>query len=72
MGWEIMNHPSYIPDSVPNYFHLSGPVKMHLGGQKFQIGDELKCSVLIWLWSQDKTFYDAGISNLPGMMKKMC
>jgi hypothetical protein len=65
-----MNHP-YIPDSAHNYFRLSGPVKMHLRGQKFQTDDELKCSALNWLSSQDKTFYDAGIGNLPGCWKKM-
>jgi histone-lysine N-methyltransferase SETMAR len=32
MGWEIMNHPPYRPDLVSSDFHLSGPMKIHLGG----------------------------------------
>jgi hypothetical protein len=56
MGWEIMDHHVYTPDLAPNDFHLFGPMKMHLGGQKFQTDDELKCSVLNWLHSQGKPF----------------
>jgi hypothetical protein len=47
-------------------FHLFGPLKVHLGEQKFQTDDKLKCGVLNRLCSQDKTFYAAGIINLPG------
>jgi hypothetical protein len=43
---------------------------MHLGGQKSQTDDELKCGVLNWPCSRDKTFYADGISNLPGWRKK--
>jgi hypothetical protein len=43
---------------------------VHLGGQKFQTDDDLKCSVLSSLCSQDKMFYAAVISNLPGQWKK--
>jgi hypothetical protein len=66
VGWEIINQPLYSTDLTPSDFHLFGLVKLHLGGQKFQTDDELKCSVLNWLCSQDKTLYAAGISNLPG------
>jgi hypothetical protein len=52
VGLEIMNHPPYSPDFVPNDFHLVGPVKVNLGGQKFQTADELKCSDLDWIHSQ--------------------
>jgi hypothetical protein len=70
LGWEIMNHPLYSPNLVPSDFHLFGPMKVHLGGTNFQNDDELKHGVLNWLCSQDKTFYAAGISNLPGRWKK--
>jgi histone-lysine N-methyltransferase SETMAR len=56
MGWETMNHLPYTPDLAPCYFHLFGPITVHLGGQKFQTDDELKCSVLNLLCSQDKIF----------------
>jgi hypothetical protein len=65
VGWEIMNHLLYSHDLAPSDFHLFGPKKVHLG-QKFQTDEELRCVVLNWLHSQDKTFSAAGISNLPG------
>jgi hypothetical protein len=40
-------------------------MNVRLGGQEFQTDGELKRSVLNWLRSKDKTFYAAGISNLP-------
>jgi hypothetical protein len=42
------NHesPSLHADLAPSDFHLFGPVKVPLGGQKFQSDDELKHSVL--------------------------
>jgi histone-lysine N-methyltransferase SETMAR len=66
MGWEIMNHPPYSPELAPSYFHLFGPIKVHLGGQKFQNDDGLKHSVLNLQGSQDETFHAVGIRNLPG------
>jgi hypothetical protein len=52
VGWEIMNHSPYSPDFVPSDFHLVGPVQVNLGGQKFQIANELERSDLDWLHSQ--------------------
>jgi hypothetical protein len=67
-----MNYPPYSPDLVPSDFHLFGSLKVHIEGQKFQTDDELERSVLNWLHKQDKTFYAAGISNLPEQWKEMC
>jgi hypothetical protein len=61
-----MNYLSYSHDLAPSDFHLFGPMKVHLGGHKFETDDKLRCGALNWLLSQDKTFYAAGISNLPG------
>jgi hypothetical protein len=65
MGSEIMNHPSYRSDLVPSDLRLLGPMQVHLGGQKFQTVDELKCNALNWLCSRDETIYAAGISSMP-------
>jgi histone-lysine N-methyltransferase SETMAR len=40
VGWEIMNHPSYSPDLSPSDFYLFGPMKMHLGVQKFRTDEQ--------------------------------
>jgi hypothetical protein len=45
-------------------------MNVYLGGQIFQTEDELKCYVLNWLYSQDETFYAAGIRNMPERWKK--
>jgi histone-lysine N-methyltransferase SETMAR len=36
IGWEIMKHPPCSSDLAPSDFHLFGPMKVHLGGQKFE------------------------------------
>jgi histone-lysine N-methyltransferase SETMAR len=41
VGWEMVNHPSYSPDLAPSDLHLFGPMKVHLGEQKFRTDDEL-------------------------------
>jgi hypothetical protein len=72
VGWKIMNCPSYSLDLVCSDFQLFGSLKVHIEEQKFQTDDERECSVLNWLHKQDKTFYAAGISNLPEQRKKKC
>jgi hypothetical protein len=57
-----MNHPPYSPDLARRDFHLFGPIKMKLGGQKFQTDDELNHGILNWALSWNKT-YAAGINN---------
>jgi hypothetical protein len=61
-----MNDSPYSRDLAPSDCHLFGPMKVHLGGQKFRTGHELELGVLNWLRSQDKTLYAAGISKFPG------
>jgi histone-lysine N-methyltransferase SETMAR len=63
MDWEIANYPPYSPNLAPTDLHLFGPMKVHLGEQKFETEDEIECGVLNWLRSQYKTFYADGISN---------
>lgn len=46
LGWEIMSHPPYNSDSLPSDFNLFGPMRVHLGGQKFHTDNELKPGVL--------------------------
>jgi hypothetical protein len=58
-----MHHPSYSPDLMYE------PMKEHLRGQKCQTDKESKRGVLNCISSRDKTFYAAGLSNLPGLKK---
>ncbi|GFS11553.1 histone-lysine N-methyltransferase SETMAR [Elysia marginata] len=34
-GWEILPHPAHSTNLVPSDFHLSEPLKRHLGGMAF-------------------------------------
>jgi hypothetical protein len=36
MAWEIMKHSLYIPHLGRRHFHLFGPMRVYLGGEKFQ------------------------------------
>lgn len=42
VGWEIVNHPLYSPDLAPSDLHLFGPMRVHIGVQKFRTDYELK------------------------------
>jgi histone-lysine N-methyltransferase SETMAR len=35
LKYEVLKHPPYSPDLAPSDFHLFGPMKEHLQGQKF-------------------------------------
>jgi hypothetical protein len=63
VGREIMNRN---PDLAPSDFHLFGPMKERLWGLKFYTDDELKTQCPQLAMQSYKTFYAAGISNLPG------
>ena len=41
LGLEVLPHPSYSPDLTPSNYHLFGPMKKMLGGQKFASDDDV-------------------------------
>jgi len=49
---------------APSDFHLFGPMKEHLRGQKFADDDEVMEAVQIWLKAMPKCFFLEGIRNL--------
>jgi hypothetical protein len=53
VDWKIMIHPPYSPDLPPSDFHMFGPMKVHLGGQKFQTDNELRHGAMNWLCSEE-------------------
>lgn len=64
LNWEVLDHPPYSPDLAPSDFHLFGPLKEHLGGQRFEDDEELKLAVRRWLRQQPQAFYAAGFRKL--------
>jgi len=51
MHWEVLPHPVYSPDLAPSEFHLFGPLKEALGGNRFTADDEFE---LLVQWLLDK------------------
>ncbi|KAF6027711.1 hypothetical protein EB796_013984 [Bugula neritina] len=63
-GWTTLPHPPYSPDLAPSDFHLFGPMKEGLRGQRFSTDEEVKTAVRSWLRSQPSSFYEARIHAL--------
>lgn len=64
LGLEVLSHPPYSPDLAPSDFHLFGPLKKMLGGQKFASDFEAQDAVRDWLRQQPASFFETGIGKL--------
>jgi hypothetical protein len=68
-GWECLNYQPYRPDLAPSDFHLYGPLKMHVGGHRFQNGAKVQLTVVpftmptILCWKH--TFTDNTLWQMP-------
>jgi hypothetical protein len=49
LKFEVLKHLPYSPDLAPSDFHLFGPMKDHLRGQKFADDNEVMEAVQSWL-----------------------
>ena len=65
LGWQTLEHPPYSPDLSPCDFHLFGPLKEALGGQRFSSNEGVEEFVRNWFLTRPKEFYAQGISKLP-------
>ena len=63
LKFEVLKHPPYGLDLAPSDFHLFGPMKEHLQGQKFA-DDEVMEAVQSWLKATPKSFFLEGIRKL--------
>jgi hypothetical protein len=52
------------PGLAPGDFHLSGPLKDHLGGKRFADDEEVETELQKWLRQQSKHFCAAGFDAL--------
>ena len=62
--WEVLQHPLYSPDLGPSDFHLFGPPKQHLSGERFPDEDAVERAVCAWFRQQPQIFYGAGLQGL--------
>ncbi|CAK9816407.1 Histone-lysine N-methyltransferase SETMAR [Anthophora quadrimaculata] len=63
-GWDIITHPPYSPDLVPNDYHLFPKLKENLTGMRFNNDDEVKDEVLRFLNDMAASWYDISIQKL--------
>ena len=63
-GWMTVTHPPYSPILALSDYHLFGPLKEGVRGQRFTSDQEVKNPVKNWLKMQPADFYKAGIVSL--------
>ena len=62
-GWTVLPHPAYSPDIAPSYFHMFGPLKDYLRGQRFEDDDAVKSAVKAWIRQCTPEFFVNGFIN---------
>ena len=62
--WTVIPHPPYSPDLEPSDYHLFGPMKQGLRGNRYGSANEVKIAVLNWLRHQPVECYNTGIHAL--------
>jgi hypothetical protein len=65
MYWTALEQPPYSPDLSPCDYHMFGPLKEALGGQRFDDDEQVENFVRKWLQTHPPSFYDAAIKTLP-------
>jgi len=70
LGWTVIPHPPYSPDSVPSDFHLFGPMKDGLRGQHFPSNDTVVRAVKQWATSVGADFYERSMQALVHRWRK--
>ena len=63
-GWTVIPHPPYFPDLAPSDYHLFGPMKKGLWGNRYGNDGKVKTAVLNRLRHQPAEFYNTGIHAL--------
>ena len=71
LGWGVLIHPLYSPDTAPSDFHLFRSLQNSLNGKNFSSLEGCKRH-LEQFWAQkDKKFWEDGIINLPEKWQKV-
>jgi hypothetical protein len=70
LKWDVLPHPVYSPLLAPSDYHLFGPMKGYLGGKRFENNGEVIAGVQHWIQEPLKTFFEIGITKLPGSWHK--
>lgn len=62
-GWTVLPHPAYSPDLAPSDFHIFGPLKDYLRGQKFEDDDGVQTAAKAWFRQCSADFFSNGFVN---------
>ena len=71
LGWEVLIHPPYSPDTAPSDFHLCWPLQNSLNGKKFNPLEDCKRHLEQFFAQKDKKFWEDGIMKLPEKWQKV-
>ena len=63
-GQKDLPHTLYSPDLGPSDYHLFGPMKKMLDGQKFASNTKVQSVVRQWLGQQPASFFASGTEKL--------
>ena len=62
-GWTVLPHPAYSPDLAPSGFHICGPLKDCLRGQKFEDDEAAQTAAREWFRQCSPDFFSNGFVN---------
>jgi len=72
LKFEVLKHSPYSPDLASSDFHLFGPMKEHLWGQKFADDNEVMEAVQSWLKATPKKLFPRGHLQACGQVDQVC
>jgi hypothetical protein len=64
VGWEVFEHPAYIPNLAQSDYHLFPKLKEFLGVRHFKSDETVKDAVKQWLNGKAVELYDEDIQKL--------
>ncbi|KAG5309243.1 SETMR methyltransferase, partial [Pseudoatta argentina] len=64
LGWDVLPHPSYLPDLAPSDFHLFRSLQNSLNEKSFADQTAMKTYLDQFFTSKPQTFYESGIIKL--------
>ena len=71
LGWEVLIHQPYSPDTAPSDFHLFKSLQNSLNGKKFNSLEDCKRHLEQFFAQKDKKFWEGEIMKLPEKWQKV-
>ena len=71
LGWEVLIHPLYSPDTAPLDFHLFRSLQNSVNGKNFNSLEDCKRHLVQVFAQEDKKFWEDGIMKLPEKWQKV-